>query len=68
MFDTDTADPEYPEESGQRTDGRNIVDEWLSDKDSSKAQYVWNLEDFDAVDPATTDHLIGNIDMQFNFF
>ncbi|XP_072047534.1 alkaline phosphatase-like isoform X1 [Amphiura filiformis] len=59
LTDTNTADPEYPGKTGQRTDGRNIINEWMEGKDTERAKYVWNLEDFNAVDPEDTDYLMG---------
>ena len=51
------ADPEYGEEMGARADGQNLTELWTEQYDN--AAYVWNQEQFDAVDPATTDHLLG---------
>ncbi|KAG1656869.1 Procollagen-lysine,2-oxoglutarate 5-dioxygenase 3 [Nymphon striatum] len=44
-----------------RTDGRNLVEEWMSDKakKNSKYSYVTNLEEFNKVDLKTTDYLLG---------
>ncbi|KAG1667590.1 Alkaline phosphatase, tissue-nonspecific isozyme [Nymphon striatum] len=44
-----------------RTDGRNLVEEWMSDKakKNSKSSYVTNLEEFNKVDLKTTDYLLG---------
>ena len=50
-------DPEYPERSGRRRDGRDLVQEWLSK--FSNAAYVWNASDFNAIDPKKTSHLLG---------
>ncbi|XP_072046901.1 alkaline phosphatase, tissue-nonspecific isozyme-like [Amphiura filiformis] len=61
FMDNNTADPEYPEETGQRTNGRNIINEWMEGKDTERAKYVWNLEEFNAVDPEDTDYLMGKI-------
>ncbi|MFM1887341.1 MAG: hypothetical protein RL026_2498, partial [Pseudomonadota bacterium] len=44
-----TTDPEYPQLQGRRTDGRNLVDEWLAAQPASR--YVWNRTQFDALDP-----------------
>ncbi|XP_071487100.1 alkaline phosphatase-like [Diadema antillarum] len=52
-------DPEYDGDYGQRRDGRNLVNDWLADKDPMRAHYVWNLRDFNRIDPVETDHLIG---------
>ncbi|XP_041480447.1 alkaline phosphatase-like [Lytechinus variegatus] len=52
-------DPEYDGDYGQRRDGRNLIEDWLKDKDSMRSHYVWNLGDFNRVNPETTDHLIG---------
>ena len=52
-------DPEYGPVTnlkGRRKDGRNLTTEWLA---KSNSAYVWNKADFDAINPATTDHLLG---------
>ncbi|KAJ8022223.1 Alkaline phosphatase, tissue-nonspecific isozyme [Holothuria leucospilota] len=51
-------DPEYLTTTGERTDGRNLVDEWKA-KHPNKAAYVWNKEQFDQVDPENIDFLFG---------
>ncbi|XP_041647650.1 intestinal-type alkaline phosphatase [Cheilinus undulatus] len=57
MFPKTMKDPEYASFTGDRNDGQNLVAEWLKNK--ANAKYVWNKKDFDAVDPANTDFLIG---------
>ncbi|XP_077989322.1 alkaline phosphatase-like [Glandiceps talaboti] len=53
-------DPEYPSLTGQRTDGRNLIDEWQANRPSnSSSYYVWSKQQFDAIDPDTTDYLLG---------
>ncbi|XP_077988600.1 alkaline phosphatase-like [Glandiceps talaboti] len=47
---------------GHREDGRDLIQEWLDSKTGSTAEYVWNEEQFDAVDPLTTDYLLGLFD------
>lgn len=49
--------PEYEDDEGHRTDGRNLIQEWLVDKPS--ARYVWNKTEFDAIDEDNTDFLLG---------
>ena len=44
---TSENDPEYPKKSGKRDDGRNLIEEWLSE-DASR-QYIWNGEGFAAL-------------------
>ncbi|XP_078601768.1 alkaline phosphatase-like [Branchiostoma floridae x Branchiostoma japonicum] len=59
MFHNGT-DPEYPDDPGSngvRSDGRNLVQDWLFGKTS--ARYVWNGTDFRTVNPQTTDYLLG---------
>ena len=51
------ADPEYPTRTGRRTDGRNLTSEWTT-KFASSA-YVWNKSQFDAINPSSTNHLLG---------
>ncbi|XP_071840260.1 alkaline phosphatase-like isoform X2 [Apostichopus japonicus] len=52
------SDPEYPTMMGLRNDGRNLVNEWQS-AHPREAAYVWNKEDFDDVDPDTTEYVFG---------
>jgi alkaline phosphatase len=52
-------DPEDTQETGSRLDGRDLIQEWLK---QSKAAFVWNKAQFDAVDPAKVDHLLGLFD------
>ncbi|XP_053565034.1 LOW QUALITY PROTEIN: alkaline phosphatase-like [Bombina bombina] len=55
-----TPDPEYPTSSSNqavRKDGLNLIDMWLSTRQN--ARYVWNKQDFDAVDEHNTDYLMG---------
>lgn len=56
-FTPDTAvDPEYGG-NGRRKDGRDLTAEWLSKY--SNSAYIWNRDQFMAVNTATTDHLLG---------
>lgn len=50
-------DPEDDPKTGSRTDDRDLTKEW-SEKYENSA-YVWNQEQFDAIDPNKTDHLLG---------
>jgi alkaline phosphatase len=51
------ADPEYPQHQGSRRDGRSLVDEWLAAQPASS--YVWNRDQLAAIDPRTTQYLLG---------
>lgn len=42
---------------GERLDNRNLALEWQANYRNSA--YVWNKEQFDEIDPAATDHLLG---------
>tara|TARA_B100001964_G_scaffold130879_1_gene144626 strand:+ start:2399 stop:3979 length:1581 start_codon:yes stop_codon:yes gene_type:complete len=53
------ADPETGN-PGERLDGRDLTTEWL--ENHSNADYVWNKQQFEAIDPARTDHLLGLFD------
>ncbi|XP_039622267.1 intestinal-type alkaline phosphatase-like [Polypterus senegalus] len=60
MTPNGTKDPEYDKDSSQsgtRLDGRNLIEEWLKQRQGAK--YVWNKSDFDKVDVKTTDYLMG---------
>ncbi len=50
-------DPEDTGATGHRGDGRNLTDEWVSKYDN--AAFVYDQAGFDAIDPDTTDHLLG---------
>ena len=56
FFPAGVDDPEEEGQPGLRQDGRDLVREWLSRPD---ARYVWNLEQFLAVNPARTGPLLG---------
>ncbi|XP_028645406.1 intestinal-type alkaline phosphatase 1 [Grammomys surdaster] len=61
MFPKGTSDPEYPNDSAQsgtRLDGRNLVQEWLTQHQG--ARYVWNLEELiQASQDSSVTHLMG---------
>lgn len=50
-------DPEDASVQGERLDGRDLTQEWL--KKNPNSAYVWNSQQFAAVDPATIDHVLG---------
>lgn len=57
----DAPDPENEGMTGERQDGRDLTKEWVEKFDN--AAFVWNQEQFDAIDPASTDHLLGLFEM-----
>ncbi len=44
-------------ESGKRKDDRDLTEEWVKAREG--AQYIWNREQFLAIDRAKTSHLLG---------
>jgi alkaline phosphatase len=52
-----TSDPEYPDKKGERLDGRDLPKEWTTKNKNS--EYVWNRQQFDAIDAKKTKHLLG---------
>jgi alkaline phosphatase len=52
------SDPEDAGETGERQDGRDLTEAWLERHGNSGA-YVWNKDQFDAIDPGDVDHLLG---------
>ncbi|XP_017268792.1 intestinal-type alkaline phosphatase [Kryptolebias marmoratus] len=62
MFPKTIKDPEYPDKTGDRNDGQNLVVEWAKNK--TKAKYVWNKNEFDAVNPQHTDFLLGLFELK----
>uniref|UniRef100_A0AAY4EXR9 Alkaline phosphatase n=1 Tax=Denticeps clupeoides TaxID=299321 RepID=A0AAY4EXR9_9TELE len=69
-----TPDPEYPTSSskkGHRRDKNNLIKAWLDARKGKNAKYVWNKDQFDAVNTKTTDCLMGLFeakDMRFEVF
>jgi alkaline phosphatase len=53
-----TADPEDEGETGKRNDGRDLTQEWL-DRYGDEGAFVWNAEQFAALDSASTKHVLG---------
>lgn len=51
-----TPDPEYPQTHGLRSDGRDLVREWL--ERHPRGRYVWNTAQLDALDLSRTSHLL----------
>ncbi len=68
---TSSPDPEAPgneKRNGKRLDGRDLTKEWLAKY--GRSNYVWNREQFEAVDSRSTDHLLGLFEgshMQYEF-
>ena len=56
-------DPEHVKKVGKRTDGRNLIREYLTK--TPGAQYLWNKTKFDELDVKTTKNVLG---MSFNSF
>lgn len=50
------ADPEYADATGDRTDGQDLTELWLS---RDNAAYVWNKEQFDALDVSAGQKVLG---------
>lgn len=56
FFPQGAIDPETQQPQGRRLDKRNLVEEWQKKPDSA---YVWNAEQFAAIDAAQCKHLLG---------
>lgn len=50
-------DPEEDDETGEREDGRDLTREWR--EKHSDGQYIWNRAQFEAVNPESTQRLLG---------
>jgi alkaline phosphatase len=56
----DIIDPEYSNQKGRRLDGRHLADEWVSTRGGpTKAAWIWNKAQFDAIDSTRITHLLG---------
>ena len=53
----DIEDPEGADTRKGRQDARNLPQEWLQKHPNSA--YIWNQQQFDSIDPTSTDHLLG---------
>ena len=53
----DDKDPEYAFVSGKRTDGRNLITEWLESR--SNRSYVWSAEGFSKLNPKAKRQFMG---------
>jgi alkaline phosphatase len=51
------ADPEDANATGERDDGRNLTEEWT--QHASNNQFVWNKQQFGAIDPAASGQVLG---------
>lgn len=61
-------DPEYPNQKGERMDGRDLTKEWTKKYEDSA--YVWNKQQFDQIDAKKTKHLLGLFEpshMQYSY-
>lgn len=56
-------DPENLSHAGRRLDGRDLIQDWLTDKKrkGKKAEYIWNREQLNKIDPEKVDYLLGNM-------
>ena len=57
MLPATMADPEYPQRTGRRRDGRNLIGEWQSAQPGSR--FVWKRADLMNMDVRGTQHLLG---------
>lgn len=48
-------------QKGARSDGVNLIKEWLESKESNNAQYIWNRDQLLSLDK-NTDHVLGLFD------
>ena len=55
----DHTGPKYPGETGERLDGRNLINEWVNKH--SNSLYVWKKTAFDQIDVEKTDHVMGEV-------
>ncbi|HEX7810922.1 MAG TPA: alkaline phosphatase [Burkholderiales bacterium] len=50
-------DPEYPDQSGERNDDRDLAAEWV--RRNPDSAFVWNVAQFVALDPEKVKHALG---------
>lgn len=57
LMPTSARDPEYPDIRGQRSDGRNLIQEWR--QANPDGEYVWNREQYEGLAGDFTGPLLG---------
>ncbi|XP_033104633.1 alkaline phosphatase-like isoform X5 [Anneissia japonica] len=62
MLPNTTADPQSSTRFGQRTDKRNLIEEWVALRPEGRTQYVYDKGGLDSVDVDKTDYLLGLFD------
>ena len=68
FYPAEMADPEHPEVSGHRSDGRHLIDEWQARHPTG--QFIWNREGFDGLDTDVAGPILGLFEpghMQYEF-
>ena len=62
MMSQDHTDPKYQGETGERLDGRNLINEQVNKH--SNSLYVWKKTAFDQIDVEKTDHVMGEVSLR----
>ena len=62
MMSQDHTDPKYQGETGERLDGRNLINEQVNKY--SNSLYVWKKTAFDQIDVEKTDHVMGEVSLR----
>ena len=57
LLPRDMADPEYPDKTGMRVDGKNLVAQWLAAADGRS--YVWHQSQFKNLVPDASGQVLG---------
>ena len=57
----DHTGPKYPGETGERLDGRNLINEWVNKH--SNSLYVCKKTAFYQIDVEKTDHVMGEVSL-----
>ena len=68
FYPADQADPEHPEITGHRSDGRDLIEEWQTRHPSG--QFIWDQAGFDALEPDADGPILGLFEpghMQYEF-
>lgn len=58
FFPESSVDPEHPDEYGVRTDGKNLVAQWLAQRPDERV-YAWNQAQFDALENSAAAQVLG---------
>ena len=66
FFSNKTTDSEYPKIKGKRSDGRDLIQDWI--KNQPQRKYIWNKEQLETISGTDNEQIIGLFEPKEMFF